>query len=45
MMKSAENWLADVQQGRGNMFDLFLFVGLLMALTYLWTRIVARLVD
>lgn len=29
----------------GNLFDWFLFIGMLTAMTILWTRVIKRLVD
>ncbi len=41
--QSARAWLAKPFDEDGNVFDWFLFVGLIGIISFLWTRILARI--
>jgi len=44
-LSDLENWTAKPYNEDGNIFDWFLFIGLLTCATILWTRIIRRLAD
>lgn len=38
-------WTVHPYNEDGNVFDWFLFIGLMVCATFLWSRIIKRLVD
>lgn len=40
-----ERWTKEAAQGKGSLLDLFLFIGIVTAVTILWTRVIKRLID
>jgi hypothetical protein len=44
-MEGFKNWLAKPYKEEGNLTDWVLFIGMLTAVTILWTRVIRRLVD
>jgi len=40
-----EAWVKRTTKGEGSLIDTFLFIGVVTAVTILWTRVIARLVD
>lgn len=43
--ENAENWINSVRKGEGSIYEWFLLLGLIAAITYLWTQTIKRLAD
>jgi hypothetical protein len=45
LTKEFKSFVAKPYSDDGSLFDWFLFIGMLTAMTILWTRVIRRLVD
>jgi hypothetical protein len=43
--ENAENWINNVRNGDGSIYEWFLLLGLIAAISYLWMQTIKRLVD
>ncbi len=40
-----KHWLKQPYNENGNLIDWFLFIGLMVVSTYLWSRVIRRIID
>lgn len=45
LVSDIKGWLKKPHREDGDIVDWFLFIGLMVAATILWTRVIKRLVD